>query len=422
MTISILDALITQARSAISRAYMIAGLVPALTLSLGWQLYEARSLAALQRDLEPLLTLKSAALPAAALVRVIGVVTLGALFYGGRGLVLRMLQDGPRGALRFVRAVLIELQVKRWWAQRHRQRREERDLMFIEGLVVGNFDLLNTESDAPSPVLARERSVEARRYIEGVAQLGSTGQWKYGLDRGIVVAGLRGFYALAKDQRFSEQQEWQRLYASAETKMAIDRVHAAVDRRLIETTAEAQQQPDMEKRLSPTMLGNKVAALDDYAESRYGIATSTLWTRLWGVLGQSERQEIANAQLRVEMLANMTVVFAAIAVITAAVSIYRAVSIAGTNLVVDVWSVAFASGAIALMIGSYRTTVHTFGGVADGIIRLVDLHRARVLTTFGLAQPATFAEERAMFRELNAFFANGYVVDIEKRPLKTGKP
>ena len=241
------------------------------------------------------------------------------------------------------------------------------------------------------------------------------------MDSETVVTGLRAFFAVALDERRDEQAEWRTLYDSRASKEVIDRIRADVFRRLVETTARAQEQPETEEQLAPTLLGNRVAALDDYAESRYGIATSALWTRLWGVLGQAERQEIANAQLRVEMLANMTVAFAFVALLSAGTSIYRAVRVNSTALVIDWWTVLFAAVCVALTMASYRTAVYAFGGVADGITRLVDLHRVRVLTTFGLESPATFADERAMFGELRTLFANGDATALASRPLRKAK-
>lgn len=418
---SILDALISQARAAISRAYMVAGLVPALVVALGWQLNGARSLAALQKNLEPLLTLKTTALPAAALVNVIAVALLGALFYGGRGLVLRLLQDGPRGALSFVRRELIERQVKRWWASRHRQAGDEHHLNVLNHLVRLDFTFVEEQPPArASTVVDLTRSVNARRYITEVVKLESQGGWNDDpLDVTLVVAGLHAFYSAPPDKRATEADEWQRLYETEKPQEVIDRIRAAMFRRVVESTAKAQEQPEQEEQLAPTLLGNRVAALDDYAERRYGIATSTLWTRLWGVLGQAERQEIANAQLRVEMLANMAVAFAAVAVLVAVGSVYRAVRVTGMALVIDWWAVAFTLACLGLALAAYKSAVYAFGGVADGIIRLVDLHRVRVLMTFGLAPPETFEEERAMFRELNAFFSNAISTNLDKRKLKS---
>jgi hypothetical protein len=38
--------------------------------------------------------------------------------------------------------------------------------------------------------------------------------------------------------------------------------------------------PEHEEWLAPTRLGNQVAAPDDYAKRRYGIATEAVWARL----------------------------------------------------------------------------------------------------------------------------------------------
>jgi len=418
---SILDALIAQARGAISRAYLIAGFVPALAVALGWQLHEAKGVAGLQRDIESLLLLKTAQLPAATLARVVGIAALGALFYGGRGLILRLLQEGPPVA--FVRKNLIERQVRRWWERRQQQSRSERDLAFLDYLVNSDFTYVNWPAGfRATPAEATASSRCARAYVNKLATFASRGEWSDGpLNAELVVAGLRGFYSMALADRVHEQIAWRQLYASAEGAMVIDRISAEVFRRMVEATASAQEQPEQEKQLAPTLLGNRVAALDDYAASRYNIATSTLWTRLWGVLGQAERQEIANAQLRVEVLANMTVAFAATGAIATAASVYRAVRVAGAAIVIDWWTVAFTAVCLALTAGSYRTAVYAFGGVADGIIRLIDLHRVRVLMTFGLAQPATFADERAMFKELAEFFGNAMFEDLGKRTLDRGK-
>jgi len=126
-----------------------------------------------------------------------------------------------------------------------------------------------------------------------------------------------------------------------------------------------------------------------------------LWSRLWGVLGQAERQEVIDAQLGVETFVNLCVAFS----IT---SIAVGVSAIATSIrsSADWWGLVCSAVFAGFAVGSYDAAVFAFSGVSDSIIRCIDLYRVRVLLTFGLAAPKTFREEREMFEDLNALFAH----------------
>ena len=153
---------------------------------------------------------------------------------------------------------------------------------------------------------------------------------------------------------------------------------------------------------------------------RYGIATSTLFTRLWGTLGQAERNDIANAQLTLESFANVTAALGLLTLTVAATSMARTIALlrGGSGVDVDWWTLQFVAGGAALCYGAYSAAVFAFESVAENITRLIDLHRVRILTAFGFAPPQTFGEEQAIFRELHDFFTKGTDHVLKRRKLE----
>ena len=134
MTASILDAILAQAKAAVTRSYLAAGLLPALTLVLGWQLYEARSVGELRRWIEGPMGKPTSQLPAAALWYVMVVVAIGVGFSVARGFTLRALRDLPGRLLGPIRGALLRRQIDRWWKNRGRNQAVEADLTTLSYL------------------------------------------------------------------------------------------------------------------------------------------------------------------------------------------------------------------------------------------------------------------------------------------------
>ena len=73
----------------------------------------------------------------------------------------------------------------------------------------------------------------------------------------------------------------------------------------------------------PTVIGNHLAALDDYAQRRYGITTDTIWERLWWALPTRVKEEVSDARLAIEVAINLEAAFLIAAVTIAGTAIAR---------------------------------------------------------------------------------------------------
>jgi hypothetical protein len=350
---------------------------------------------------------------------------VGGIFFAGRTLVLRVLQALPGAPLSILRQHFMATAVSRWWLARQHKGQAEQRLTPLEWVASGDFvgdkntPKVSAEGDVADALAASER---ARHQLERLAVLYDLGGWQpEPADIDVVVKGLRAFYSLpGLAQADPGTEERARLKVLMRDKPhvseIVSRMRGQLLRELLDATAEAHEQPDDERWLAPTRLGNRVAALDDYAERRYGIGTSTLWIRLWGVLDDKEKREVTDAQLMVELFANLTAAFALLAVL---ILVSSAVSIGqhllngplGANDWRALW---FVAGSVTLALACYHTAVFAFGAVAERIIRFVDLQRLRLLTGVGYAPPKTVAEELEMFKELNDFFAGGSQRDSKR--------
>jgi hypothetical protein len=194
------------------------------------------------------------------------------------------------------------------------------------------------------------------------------------------------------------------------------RMRRAVTRELDIAFLRLRRFPD-EQWMQPTALGNRLAALDDYAGKRYGIDTSTMLTRVMGVASADERSEIADAQLRVEVLVLLA---AALLLLAAAIvgAWWRAEPIRPYR--VDWRTIGTILALVTTSTLSYRAAITAFGAVQERVERLVDLRRLDVLSALGYQAPETVAEEKQQFEELHRFFTMA-TPRAADRKLKPGK-
>jgi hypothetical protein len=154
----------------------------------------------------------------------------------------------------------------------------------------------------------------------------------------------------------------------------------------------------------PTAIGNRLAALDDYAEARYGMATGTMWDRLWWVLPDRGRQEIADARLNVETLLNLGAVLL-LSALGIAIAVIAALShrLTGCPPDVSVGRILLGLVALILAIGCYRGAIFATDALATKMMTLIDTNRLQLLAGLGFV-PKTVTEEFGLLSELNAFF------------------
>lgn len=213
-----------------------------------------------------------------------------------------------------------------------------------------------------------------------------------------------------KEKLIEELENWKTdVEANPQMAKVLERISGYVIRSINEKYRILNNRyPPHGSLLRPTAIGNKIAALDTYAEDRYGIESGLLWTRLWGVLDDEQRKPVAAAQLSVFMLVNLSMaclVLVLLVLFGEVEDFFR--FLWGADLKTD-WNVVFvvAGGVFALML-FYAMAVASMDTVIEQYIRLIDLHRGKLIKQLGFAPPVSPTRERALFSELSKFYKNG---------------
>src|ERR1039457_1792521 len=140
----------------------------------------------------------------------------------------------------------------------------------------------------------------------------------------------------------------------------------------------------------PTALGNILRASELRSERRYGLDPSVVWPRLWLLLPDTARTEIAGSRGQLDAAGGgmLWVLFVAV-------------------WSVFVWWIALA--AVLLAIALYRSAVLPAARVyADLVEAAFDLHRPALSRALRLRQPAQPADEPTAGRQLTTYLWEGY--------------
>jgi hypothetical protein len=204
-----------------------------------------------------------------------------------------------------------------------------------------------------------------------------------------------------------EYGEWRAVYDEVGVADVLKRVRGELLREQLLFAASNSDLPEHEEWLAPTRLGNQVAALDDYAKRRYGIATGVLWARIWGLLSDKERRDVSEHQLALESLANLTASFGVLATMIGAFGLQRKATavLAGAPSSIGWRTPLYCFAATFLCFSSYRAALFAFGALAERVKCLVDLNRRRVIDAFGLKPPVTIKAELDLLTHLDRFFS-----------------
>lgn len=330
---------------------------------------------------------------------------VGLLFFFARSLVLHVLQAMPGPMLAPLRHILTKRQLKlRWKAKRAREGALWRRTVLRwskEGFQLPNEQTVILEwQKIPDNLDSLKRAVEAsRRARKIVVKLSRRfDMLAIPSQRQVekIATGLCQLYSLTFNRplaldSYSEIFQWK-----TEMTESVRAILTITDTEVFRSGTEARSKlslfPDEERWLAPTALGNRFASLDDYAEKRYGIDTSTLWKRMWGVLSKEDRKEVSDAQLNVEVLANLSVAFVAL---TLGVILFSKSDL------------LFILIPLFMALVSYRAAIYAAGALTEAVVRLVDLHRLHLIDALGFKSPRTVYDERKLFKELHSFFSKG---------------
>ena len=234
--------------------------------------------------------------------------------------------------------------------------------------------------------------------------------WK---DRSVLLDGLAQLFAIItdnqiykghKDEIDAELALWSTEAASPNAAAFLENLAEEINRDWAKAYARYDKYPKG-IWIYPTIIGNHLAALDDYAERRYGITTDTIWERLWWVLPPRVKDEISDARLAVEVAINLG---AALLIAAAAIT---GVEIARIGMLPGFpspgggvgRSASLIFGSILLTAIMYRCAVFALDSLASKMRTLIDFYRLQLIVDLGL-RPNTMCEESELWSELNHFF------------------
>jgi hypothetical protein len=150
-----------------------------------------------------------------------------------------------------------------------------------------------------------------------------------------------------------------------------------------------------EDRLLPTRLGNTLRAAEDEAGQRYGLATVTMWPRLYPYLTERFAQVVDDARNQLDLTVRLCVVLMAATVISAML------------LVEHGWWLAVPALTGLLAWVAYRAAVRAAASYGETVQHAFDLHRFDMLRGLHYSLPANPVEEWAFNQRLSQFFAEG---------------
>jgi hypothetical protein len=414
------QALFGQIKGVFGKSYLLAGLIPAAILIIGLNLYR-HGVAGVQSAVDTLLgpfdKLAFAGVQNAAFL-----LTTGLAFFALRPLVIETFQSMPWSILSPLRYWMLARQVQRC---RKAQRLREAALYDLTVLSWHKRDNV-PETYVPrwlkvdSQELVIRKSHQARSALRDIARVSNNRSAASRRAMGRIMDGYRAFYSLLAQRKSTngdiaslanELDKWRQLVKTESSSDVLGVLEQQTTDHWLRARRKCALFPNYETWIEPTSFGNRLAALDDYAEKRYHIDTTTIWRRIWGILPAQDREEISDAKLSIEVMLNICVAFG---LLGAAAAVF---------LTIEAWKIILKDGfthfavnwhAIRVIIGSeifayvmYKLSVQMASALTENIVRAVDLYRLRVVVALGYPCPTQVKEELQLFQELQVFFTQG---------------
>jgi hypothetical protein len=402
---SALDTVLGQLTSGFSKAFLTTGVMPAATLLVGARLY-AGGVRQLETDLSRLFE-SIEAFGVRGILFIILLLAVAGLFYLGRSVMQRQFQTVDAFGLHWLQRWLLRKQRRRWQAYVRALLTQGARFTPVRNALAGKVltgqgDEWNTPEQIAQALedSKRGREVCSRKSLfEDVAVDAE--------EANTVVKGLVALSRVPVDKGAAEVDAWKLLADYTKSRRILKIVDAELWWEFRHEASAHQQMPSDQQWLAPTKLGNRVAALDDYAAHRYKISTGTLWARLSVVLGAKETVDVGLASLAVQGAVNMATAFFLLAGFGIGSSLYSVVQWASSDhlqLSLHPRGLLIVAVSSMLAVGCYNAAVTAFDAVAEQIRRLVDVHRLKLITAVGYIAPQTVAQELAAFEELASFF------------------
>ena len=182
----------------------------------------------------------------------------------------------------------------------------------------------------------------------------------------------------------------------------------------------AQQYPDREDLLLPTMFGNTLRAFESYPRVMYGLEAVDGWIRILAVVPKEYRELIDDAKAQVDWWVNLGVVSLAFLFEFWYVIFQKWGS--GPYLHINVLNFAVPLVLFGLLnwFLSWRAT-RAATGWGDYIKSAFDLYRFKLLETLGIDLPKDRAEERALWEKYSQAIAYRLPETLPELKISAGK-
>jgi hypothetical protein len=171
----------------------------------------------------------------------------------------------------------------------------------------------------------------------------------------------------------------------------------------------------------PTELGNRLSALDDYAQARYGIDTATIWDRLWWVLPKEAKSEVSDARLSLETLVNLALAMLIAGLFLLLIefkSCGLSFGLQGSSCN-GIRFAGFVIGAFVLARFAYSGATFAMEALAIRTTTLIDMYRLVMVKQLGFSVK-TVGDEVKLYRSLKGFFGQATELD-QTRELAEGQ-
>jgi len=425
------------------KTFVLVGLLPSAVILFGWNLYNSEML-----DIAILFQDEATPILGPTVIVVGWLLGMGIVFYAFHLPIFEMFRSLPAPPFYGIRGRFLKSQRYRWRLLERESERADWDLT-ASSWGSEEHDFAPAAFNMPwvsVPTLADAlcASAKARTTLEALAlKIKKKVVVPSEKTREIVVDGLRQLREVSVssygEKKFAvEIQAWRNLL-DPDTNRSLETIQDIVETKSASAYNASKKYPASLTWVLPTVFGNRTAALDDYAEQRYGISTGVLWSRLADVIEAEQRDPVAQAQLNVYIYTNLS---AALGCLAVAIGLHVAIETAVfLGELISAWvnsqgsftsmydfdlSVVDVRATIALILSAgfsrvfYVSAITAFDTVREKIISLVDFNRRVLLEKMDFATPKEVDDEKALFEDLHRFFVQA--MPLRQRWRRKGEP
>jgi len=400
------------------KAYLLAGLLPAAFLLLGYDWFSQGD-QAFKLLIQTLLEPKQHS--GTTLLHITEILVLGFIFYAIRIPLMEFVQDMPGRWIRPVREFLISRKTARLrdW--------EEKRIVALWKVTVARWyeerfaprTYLPPGIEALSPKQALRKSRSGREIVESVVARGSqAASWR---ECDSILTSLCSFYVCTSDSKDyneplkkdlkKELDAWNDLVASSNhAKTVMEDVDFYARRQFTPVFARLQAYPSL-IGLRPTAVGNEMAALDEYSKKRYGMDASSMWARLREVVPKFSRDEVSAAELNLEtilnlLLASLVLLLAEVVRVVAGFNNGAFRSFANVGAA----TLLFMVSTVVVVVVLHWGVVYSAGTFRQRVVSLLDVYCLNLVATLGF-RPKTVGERDKLLRDLRNLFVQAVAMN-----------